>query len=119
MVAGLGVLLSGSVLASVVHLELTQSRDVNCDGIADTALGANPISVMPGQCILYQVSAENIGYSIVTNLVLQGKIPTYTKLRGYEATVINSGDRVMRSYSRLLPGVENKLSFRYWVRVSE
>jgi uncharacterized repeat protein (TIGR01451 family) len=64
-----------------------QSIDANCDGIADNAFSATPVTARPGQCIAYEVVATNEGASPVTNITVNDSVPPYTALNTNQAAV--------------------------------
>lgn len=74
---------SGSIL---VNLSKTQALDANCDGVADTAFSATPITIgaVPGACIRYQITATNAGTAVVNTVVISDVVPVNTT---YHATV--------------------------------
>ena len=112
------LLLMSPLVWGSVSLDLTQAIDHNCDGVADSALSHQAMTALPGQCIVYRISAENKGSTVVSNIILRGNIPHHTQLQGIETIPTISDDySVSRTFSSLQPGVENKLSLQYWVQI--
>lgn len=70
-------------------LAKTQAIDANCDGVADTAFSATPITTgaVPGACIRYEITATNVGVTNVNLVVISDNIPANTV---YHATVFAS-----------------------------
>ncbi|MGJ7487760.1 beta strand repeat-containing protein [Variovorax sp. LT2P21] len=71
-----------TVISGQIRVLKTQAADVACDGTADTVFSATPLSLKPGECIVYQVKATNEGTSPVTNLAINDAAPAYTSLTG-------------------------------------
>lgn len=63
-------------------LQLKQAVDKNCDRINDTPYALNtPLSVLPKQCIMFEIIAYNRSTKAVKQLTIKGKIPPYTQLQ--------------------------------------
>lgn len=72
-----------TVVSGQIRLNKTQALDALCDGTPDTAFSAAAIAAAkPGQCVIYNVVAENQGTSIITNLSMTDSVPTWTTLTG-------------------------------------
>ena len=69
-----------TVVTGQIRMTKSQAADANCDGIADTALSAAPLSLKPGQCIVYSMTATNQGTSPLTNLSINDAVPPSTTL---------------------------------------
>ncbi|MDQ0014076.1 putative repeat protein (TIGR01451 family) [Variovorax boronicumulans] len=69
-----------TVITGQIRVLKTQAADVTCDGVADSAFAAAPLSLKPGQCIVYKVVATNEGTSPVTNIAINDAVPAYTSL---------------------------------------
>ncbi|MFK3737702.1 hypothetical protein [Massilia sp. TN1-12] len=66
--------------ATQLSLVKTQALDANCDGTADTAYSAAPITTgaLPGACIRYKITATNTGTTNVTAVTINDDIPANT-----------------------------------------
>ncbi|MCU4121416.1 beta strand repeat-containing protein [Variovorax sp. N23] len=71
-----------TVITGQIRVVKTQAADIACDGTADGAFAATPLSLKPGECIVYQVKATNEGSSPVTNIAINDAVPAYTSLTG-------------------------------------
>jgi uncharacterized repeat protein (TIGR01451 family) len=69
-----------TVITGQIRVLKTQAADVTCDGVADGAFDAAPLSLKPGQCIVYKVVATNEGTAPVTNIAINDAVPAYTSL---------------------------------------
>lgn len=69
-----------TVITGQIRVVKTQAADVTCDGVNDSAFAATPLSLKPGQCIVYKVVATNEGTASVTNIAINDAVPPYTKL---------------------------------------
>jgi uncharacterized repeat protein (TIGR01451 family) len=69
-----------TVITGQIRVLKTQAADVTCDGVADGAFAAAPLSLKPGQCIVYKVVATNEGTAPVTNIAINDAVPAYTSL---------------------------------------
>ena len=76
-----------TVVVGQITLLKQQATDTNCDGTLDGAQATfttAPIlatgSTQPGQCIVYQVTATNIGTQNATNVVINDSTPPNTTL---------------------------------------
>lgn len=69
------------VSANQVRLHKMQALDADCDG-TPTAYSVAPLAIEPSQCVFYQVTATNDGAEPVNNVVVNDRIPTYTRLFG-------------------------------------
>jgi len=77
---------TSSVISGQVTLTKLQALDALCDGTADASFALTTITTgaVPGACILYQVTAKNVGTAAdVTGLVISDSTP--------ENTVYNAG----------------------------
>jgi trimeric autotransporter adhesin len=66
-----------TVITGQVTLVKTQSVDITCTGTAGT-YSAAPASAKPGECVLYQIVATNVGTAPVTGLVISDATPANT-----------------------------------------
>jgi uncharacterized repeat protein (TIGR01451 family) len=69
-----------TVITGQIRVVKTQAADIACDGTADAAFAATPLSLKPGQCIVYSVVATNQGSSPVANLAINDAVPAFTTL---------------------------------------
>lgn len=71
-----------------LNLLKTQALDANCDGNADTTFGQGEINnAEPGQCVIYQINANNSFASFnITNLLISDKLSNFSA----NATVIEN-----------------------------
>ena len=69
-----------TVITGQIRVLKTQAADLTCDGTADGAFNAAPLSLKPGQCIVYKVVATNEGTASVTNIAINDAVPAYTSL---------------------------------------
>jgi uncharacterized repeat protein (TIGR01451 family) len=69
-----------TVITGQIRVLKTQAADATCDGVADGAFDAAPLSLKPGQCIVYKVVATNEGTAPVTNIAINDAVPAYTSL---------------------------------------
>ena len=69
-----------TVISGQVTLVKAQALDALCDGTADGAFGQGNITTgaIPGACILYQITATNVGTASVSNLVISDATPANT-----------------------------------------
>jgi uncharacterized repeat protein (TIGR01451 family) len=75
-----------TVITGQIRVLKTQAADVTCDGVADGAFAAAPLSLKPGQCIVYKVVATNEGTASVTNIAINDAVPAYTSLSATQPT---------------------------------
>jgi uncharacterized repeat protein (TIGR01451 family) len=75
-----------TVITGQIRVLKTQAADVTCDGVADGAFAAAPLSLKPGQCIVYKVVATNEGTAPVTNIAINDAVPAYTSLSATQPT---------------------------------
>ncbi|HFC92707.1 MAG TPA: hypothetical protein ENJ51_07830 [Leucothrix mucor] len=69
---------------SALSVRLQQAVDANCDGVSDNAFSSKPSSqfiILPQQCLIYKITAQNHSNQPLTNIILTGKIPQYTQLK--------------------------------------
>jgi len=71
-----------TVITGQIRVIKTQAADIACDGTADSAFSATALSLKPGQCIVYQITATNEGTSPITNIAINDAVPAYTSLTG-------------------------------------
>jgi len=71
-----------TVITGQIRVLKTQAADVACDGTADGDFFATPLSLKPGQCIVYRVVATNEGTAPITNIAINDAAPAFTSLTG-------------------------------------
>ncbi|MEJ1167926.1 beta strand repeat-containing protein [Variovorax sp. CCNWLW235] len=71
-----------TVITGQIRVLKTQAADVACDGTADGDFFATPLSLKPGQCIVYRVVATNEGTAPITNIAINDAAPAFTSLVG-------------------------------------
>ncbi len=75
-----------------LKIQLYQAIDANCDGVIDYHYVFNkPLSVLPQQCVIYKIEAQNISSKNLTNLMITGNIPLYTQLKAESISVDKEG----------------------------
>ncbi len=69
------------VVAGQVRITKTVAVDTNCDNIADTGFAETQTDqVEPGQCVIWQVVAENQGTADALKVVVSDAVPAFTTL---------------------------------------
>ncbi|QGW81604.1 beta strand repeat-containing protein [Variovorax paradoxus] len=71
-----------TVITGQIRVLKTQAADIACDGTADGLFAATPLSLKPGQCIVYRVVATNEGTAPITNIAINDAAPAFTSLTG-------------------------------------
>ncbi len=76
-----------TVIVGQVTLSKTQALDALCDGVADTAFSNASISAgaIPGACVMYQITATNVGTANVSSVVVSDATPANTTYKSYAA----------------------------------
>ncbi len=75
-----------------LKIQLYQAIDANCDGVIDHNYVFNmPLSVLPQQCVIYKIEAQNISSNNLDNLMIKGNIPVYTQLKADSISVYKEG----------------------------
>lgn len=75
-----------TVVSGNVTVTKLQALDALCDGTADGAFTQAQQSANPGQCIIYQITARNMGTADVSNLRIDDQTPAYTSYEGTGAS---------------------------------
>ncbi len=110
-----------SVISGNITLVKTQGLDATCSGSASTYTQGN-INAAPGQCIMYQVTATNVGATNATSVVISDSTPAYTTLNTVAAIttpgIIGSGGptvggtgSISATVATMTPGQSVVLSF--------
>lgn len=68
-----------TVVAGNVTLVKTQVLDATCAGVT-TGFSTAQISALPGACVVYQITVQNIGSTNATNVTVSDATPAYTTL---------------------------------------
>jgi len=66
------------VVTGQVNIVKTVAIDTDCDGTADGAFAANPGTVEPGQCLVWQIVAQNQGAANAFNVQVRDASPAFT-----------------------------------------
>lgn len=66
------------VVSGQVNIIKTVAIDNNCDGAPDTAFVSNPGTVEPGQCLVWQIVAQNQGAANAFNVQVRDAAPAFT-----------------------------------------
>ncbi len=67
------------VVAGQVRITKTVAVDTDCNNVADTAFAeTQPALVEPGQCVIWQVVAENQGTADALRVVVSDSVPSFT-----------------------------------------
>ena len=66
------------VVSGQVNIIKTVAIDNNCDGTPDTAFVSNPGTVEPGQCLVWQIVAQNQGAANAFNVQVRDAAPAFT-----------------------------------------
>lgn len=71
---------TSTVISGQVSLTKLQALDAACDGTADAAFAQSNITTgaVPGACILYQITAKNVGTASINTLVVSDATPANT-----------------------------------------
>jgi uncharacterized repeat protein (TIGR01451 family) len=78
-----------TVIVGQVILAKTQALDALCDGVADTAFSNGQITTgaIPGACVMYRITATNVGTASVTGVVVSDATPANTTYIAIGASV--------------------------------
>jgi len=75
------------VVTGQVRIEKLAAIDTDCDGTADTTFAAaQPTTVEPNQCVIWEITAENQGSSVAENVIIRDAVPSFTT---FEAGSLN------------------------------
>ncbi len=66
------------VVTGQVNIVKTVAIDTDCDGTPDTAYASNPGTVEPGQCLVWQIVAQNQGAANAFNVQVRDAAPAFT-----------------------------------------
>jgi trimeric autotransporter adhesin len=89
--ASLAVTDSTTVIAGNLSLAKTQAVDTACAGpTGSTVYTQATVGAKPGECILYQITATNLGSADATNVVLSDATPNFTTLSNAATTTFGT-----------------------------
>ena len=98
-----------------------QAIDANCDKTPDTAFAQTPVTAIPGQCIVYKITATNtMTTRQLTNVVISDKADQWNTKATYVAgsifdsangTTVAPGATAQSSAFTLAPGANGYLQF--------
>ncbi len=80
-----------TVIVGQVLLSKTQALDALCNGVADTAFSNASITAataVPGACVMYQITATNVGTAPVTTVIVSDATPANTTYIDYSVAVM-------------------------------
>ena len=66
------------VVTGQVNITKTVAIDNDCDGAPDTAFVSNPGTVEPGECLVWQIVAQNQGAANAFNVQVIDEVPDFT-----------------------------------------
>jgi len=66
------------VVTGQVNIVKTVAIDTDCNGVADGPFAANPGTVEPGQCLVWQIVAQNQGAANAFNVQVRDASPAFT-----------------------------------------
>ena len=77
-----------TVISGNVTLVKQQALDPNCNGTASTAYSTATITTgaVPGACILYQITVQNVGSANATGVTVSDSTPAFTTVSTVPAT---------------------------------
>lgn len=84
---------STTVISGNIQLLKEQALDAACDGTADTAYGIGNVNANPGECVMYQITATNVGAATASSIVVNDSTPpftTYNATGGAAATTVGA-----------------------------
>lgn len=82
---------STTVIAGNLTLNKAQALDASCAGpTGGTTYTIGNLSAKPGQCVLYQITATNVGSADATVVVVSDVTPTYTKISSAAVTTVGA-----------------------------
>jgi trimeric autotransporter adhesin len=82
---------STTVVAGNLSLTKSQALDVLCAGpLPGTVYSAAILTAKPGQCVLYQITATNLGSANATSVVVSDSTPAFTTVSAIAATTLGT-----------------------------
>jgi trimeric autotransporter adhesin len=80
-----------TVIAGNLSLTKSQSLDAACAGpVPATVYSGAILSAKPGQCVLYQITATNLGSADATAVVVSDSTPAFTTLSSLAAATVGT-----------------------------
>lgn len=67
-----------TIITGDLTLTKVQALDEDCDGAADGPFGAAIVEALPGECLIYQVTADNSGSGSAADVLISDVIPNWT-----------------------------------------
>jgi trimeric autotransporter adhesin len=82
---------STTVVAGNLSLTKNQALDAACAGpLPATVYSGAILAAKPGQCVLYQITATNLGSANATSVVVSDQPPTFTTLSSLATTTVGT-----------------------------
>lgn len=119
-----------TVVSGNVTVTKSQALDADCNGEADVDFSPHPQAAAPGECIVYRVTAVNVGTANADGLKIDDAVPAYTTYvgssavaeGGSSASVSQQPDNratgaIQSKHDTLSPGQKATLTFR--VRIDQ
>jgi hypothetical protein len=69
-----------TVVSGDIAFVKEQAVDENCDGTLETAFSQASQNADPGHCLVYQIRADNSGFSDASDVVIRDTTPAFTSL---------------------------------------
>ena len=69
-----------TIVSGDISFVKVQALDTDCDGVLETSFTQALQQADPGHCIVYQVRADNSGFSDATDVVIRDTTPAFTSL---------------------------------------
>lgn len=69
-----------TVVSGDIAFTKEQAVDEDCDGTLETAFSQASQPADPGHCLVYQIRADNSGFSDATNVVIRDTTPAFTSV---------------------------------------
>jgi trimeric autotransporter adhesin len=111
---------STTVVAGNLSLTKSQALDAACAGpLPATVYSGAILSAKPGQCVLYQMTATNLGSANATLVVVSDATPAFTTLSSLAATTVgtvtgpalNATGSISATIGTLTPGQSATVTF--------
>jgi uncharacterized repeat protein (TIGR01451 family) len=119
-----------TVVSGNVAVAKVQALDAECNGEADVDFSPHPQAASPGECIVYRVTAVNVGTANADGLRIDDAVPAYTTYVGSSAAAAGGSEAsisqqpgdgatgaIQSKHGTLSPGQEATLTFR--VRIDQ
>ncbi|MEO9970249.1 MAG: hypothetical protein ABJG15_10605 [Hyphomonadaceae bacterium] len=69
-----------TVISGDISFTKEQAVDENCDGTPETAFSQASQPADPGDCLVYQIRADNTGFTDATDVVIRDTTPAFTSI---------------------------------------